>query len=146
MLHNLEEGALIGLWQPRAGRWRHPVSPGAFRFAVAVVTVEGLALVETSRRAPAKSRRRGLASGLAVLLLGNVAAPHLAATLARRRYSPGVVTAVAVNLPVSVGVVRHGARNGWFDRAAVKASSALVVGGVVAQLPVLFAVGKRLAR
>jgi hypothetical protein len=38
-LHNAEEALWLPGWSKRAGRWRHPVAPGVFRFAVVILTL-----------------------------------------------------------------------------------------------------------
>lgn len=77
-------------------------------------------------------------------MLSNVPIPHVAITLARRSYMPGVVTAIALNLPVLsllvVLAVREGYVSGW--KAAGYAVG--VSGLLLLSIPVLFKLGKAL--
>jgi hypothetical protein len=99
-LHNAEEAIWLPNWAKRAGRWHFPVKPGVFRFAVAVLTVLAFAVTWLSARSGKQSVWTYLAFGYMVALLANVLIPHVAASVALRSYTPGVATAVTLNLPV----------------------------------------------
>jgi hypothetical protein len=100
-LHNGEEA----IWMPRWGAnhaGQLPVHPGAveIRTALAVLTVAALALTFLSARKGPQSVWAYLLFGYVVAMLANVLVPHVPATILFRAYAPGVVTAVAINLPV----------------------------------------------
>jgi len=52
---------------------------------------------------------------VAAILLVNVAW-HVAAAIVLRGYAPGVASAVVVNLPLTLGVLRGARRDGWLSR------------------------------
>lgn len=78
-------------------------------------------------------------------MLLNVLLPHVLATVVMRRYAPGVVTAVLLNLPVNALLLRRALAEGELTRRAVAWGAAVVVPTVAASLPVLFRVGRLLA-
>ena len=99
-LHNLEEALWLPAWANRTGFWRAPVSPGAFRLVVAVLTALAFAVTWLSARSGAQTFWTYLMFGCVVATLANAVFPHLALSIARRSYMPGTATAVALNLPV----------------------------------------------
>ena len=83
-IHNAEEAIWLPEWAKRTGFWRTPVSPGVFRFTVAVLTVLAFAVTWLSAESGKQSAWTYLAFGSMVVLLANVLVPHLAATVSRR--------------------------------------------------------------
>ena len=143
-LHNLEEAIWFPDWTQRARRWPLPVAPGVFRFAVAVLTVLAFVVTWMSAESGKQTVWTYLVFGSMIVTLANVVIPHVAVSVAQRSYMPGVVTAVALNLPVVslllVLALREGYVSGW--RAA--AYSAGVAAVLLAAIPALFKLGKML--
>jgi hypothetical protein len=141
-LHNAEEAIWLPGWSKRAVLWHSPVTPGSFRFSVAVLTVLAIAITWLSAESGKQSVWTYLAFGCMVVTLANVLIPHLALTVALRSYMPGVATAVALNLPVLsllvVLAIREGYVSGW--KAAVY--SVGVAGMLLASIQLLFKTGK----
>ena len=137
-LHNAEEAIWFPGWWKGAGRWHAPVSPRVFRFGVTVLTV--LAFVVTWLTVWTY-----LAFGYMVAMLANVI-PHIAVSVAMRSYTPGVVTAVVLNLPVLsllvVLALREGCVSGWKAAAYSVAVPALLLLSIL----VLLKKGKVLAK
>lgn len=61
--------------------------------------------LRSSRRRRAAGAKLLALRALAAVLLINILAPHLPAALAFGGYVPGVLTAVAVNLPIELGAL-----------------------------------------
>jgi hypothetical protein len=143
-LHNTEEAIWLPEWANRVGFWRSPVSPGAFRFAVTVFTVLAFAVTWLSAESEKQSVWTYLAFGYMVAVLANVLAPHLAATVIRRSYMPGLATAVALNLPVLTFLVVIALRQGYVSGGKAAAYSIGVACLLVAAIPALFKMGRAL--
>ena len=143
-LHNLEEAIWLPEWSRRAGRWHAPVVPGVFRFAVTILTAVALVLAWLSFRSGRQSIWTYMAFGYMVAMLLNVLIPHLAATVALRRYMPGLATALALNLPVlsllAILALRENYVSGW---KAIEYSLGMTV-LLLLSIPVLFRLGKAL--
>ncbi len=123
-----------------------PPSATEFAWSAALATIlPALAYWVGAGRGP-RSRWTALAVWLQAIFLLNVFAPHLAATLWLRRYTPGVVSALLVNLPLSWVILRAALREEVISRRGLVVffvSAAIAYGALVAGLLVL---GSLLAR
>jgi hypothetical protein len=99
-VHNLEEASTAPAFfeDPPPDLPMPWPSPTAFQTATAVVTAIGLALVLYAIR----TERTWPPTALAAVMLINVAIPHVPLALISGGYAPGVVTALALNLPVDL--------------------------------------------
>ena len=86
-------------------------NPHELRIALVIATVLPLAVIGCAILRP----RKGLL--ISALLLESIllvnAAWHILAAIVRRGYAPGVVTAVLINLPFGVYVLRRAVREQW---------------------------------
>ncbi len=137
-LHNLEEAIGLPAWSQHT-RLHAPVGAFEFRFAVIVLTL--LAWL-VAWRAARGGVWRYLAAGYCVAMLLNVVFPHVAATVIERGYTPGVVTALGVNLPIDGYLVWRGLRDGELRARGLAIAGAGVTVALVAAIPVLFAIGR----
>ena len=105
VLHNLEEAIWLPAWSQSAGAFHPPVEAPSFRFVLVVATLVGVFLTFMA------SRRGGgwltACSGAWGVMLGNILMPHLLATLAQRRYAPGLATALLCTLPADGYLLWH---------------------------------------
>ncbi len=141
-LHNAEEAIWLPGWSKRAVLWRSPVTPGTFRFTVAVLTVLAFAITWLSAVSGKQTVWTYLAFGCMVVTLANVLIPHLALTVVLRSYMPSVATAVVLNLPVLSLLVVLAVREGYVSGWKAAAYSAGVAGLLIATIPALFKIGK----
>src|SRR5262245_23718629 len=93
-IHNLEEALWLPAWSRRAGRWHYPVGAPEFRFAVLVLTAAVVAAALLANNGGKGSIGAYLLSGYALAMLLNVVFPHVLASLIRREYAPGTLTAL----------------------------------------------------
>jgi len=143
-LHNAEEALWLPGWSKRAVLWHSPVTPGCFRFAVAVLTALAFAVTCLSALSGKQTVWTYLAFGYMAAVLANVLIPHIALTVALRSYMPGVATAVAFNLPVMSVLVVLALREGYVSNWKAAAYSAGVAGMLLASIQILFKAGKSL--
>ncbi len=141
-LHNVEEALWLPAWSKRTGFWRTPVTPGAFRFAVAVLTVLVFAVTWLSAESGKQTVWTYLVFGSMVVTLANVLIPHVALSVARRSYMPGVATAVTLNLPVLSLLVVMAVREGYVSGVKAAEYSVGVAGLVLLFIPALFKLGR----
>lgn len=141
-LHNIEEAIWLPAWSKRTGFWRTPVSPGAFRFAAAVLTVPAFAVTWLSAESGKQTIWTYLAFGFMVATLANVLIPHITASIALRSYMPGLATGVVLNLPVLSLLVAMTFREGYVSGGKAAAYSVGVAGLLVASIPALFKIGR----
>ena len=122
LLHNIEEALTFARYLPRV----HAAAPVPLRAmlperlhiayaGLLVVTVIPFGLAVLARRPKSPGWVRYALLVVAASLLANVAW-HLMVAVALRGYAPGVLTAVAVNLPVTLAALRGARRDGWLSR------------------------------
>ena len=130
-LHNLEEALWLPEWANRTGFWRTPVSPRAFRFALALLTALALAVTWQSARSGPQSSWTYLTFGYMTAVLANAIFPHVALSVSKRSYMPGTATAGALNLPVLsflvASALSEGQVSGWKTVAYAAGVAALLL-------------------
>jgi len=124
-LHNSEEAVWMPGWTSK-NRIRLPFTPPGdveLRFALVVATGAAFAVAHLSRRHGKQSFWAYIFFGYVVTMLVNVFVPHVPATLLYRMYTPGVITAVFVNLPVMSLLAFMAVRENWVSggRAVISA-------------------------
>ena len=125
------------------------VSAGAgsgVRFAAAVLSLAFLAFTLVATLSPAGSVAAYLMAGYALAMLLNVLVPHALATVAWRRYMPGTVTAVLLNLPLGALYLRQALAQGFIEPQVFRWAGPLVVAGLLVVMPMLFALGRSVRR
>jgi hypothetical protein len=80
--------------------------------SLAWATIVPAAILAWAARERAAGKGAFAAAWLEVVLLANAAAPHLALTVARRAYTPGVATAALVNVPFGIFFLRRARAEG----------------------------------
>ena len=143
-LHNLEEAIWLPDWSKAAGRWHSPVGAREFRFAAIVLTV--LAYIATGLVVVYGKESVGayLLSGYALAMLLNVVFPHMIATVIMRRYAPETLTALLLNLPVTILLLHQALQEGYVTWQKFIWAGPLVVVCIMVLIPIMFALGKRL--
>ena len=141
-LHNSEEAVWFPAWWIRHAQ-EVPVQPNpvAFRFALAGLTVAAFVVTYLSARKGKESVWAYLTFGYIVAMLANVFIPHIPASLVLRSYTPGVVTAVLINLPVMSFLAIQAVRERWVSgRKAVTFGIAVPL-AIAAIIPMLLLIG-----
>ncbi len=114
----------------------HPPSTMTIRLALLLLTIAAFAVTWLSARHGKQSLSAYLLFGGITAMLANVFVPHLPATLLFHSYTPGVATAVFINLPVMGWLALRAVRDEW-----VSGGRAVAFGtGVPIVLAVLIAV------
>jgi hypothetical protein len=127
-LHNVEEALMFPRWRPviqaavplgfRA--WFDQISPGTLQTALLVATAVPWALALWSARRPSSARASWFLLLVQAVVFTNVLWHVLVAGAVIRGYSPGLVTALAVNLPFSIYLFMRAHRERWCSpRAAI---------------------------
>lgn len=77
-------------------------------------------------------------------MLVNVFVPHVPASILFRGYTPGVVTAVLVNLPLMSALIVVALREQWVTEREALVFAGVVPLGIAASIPLLFWIGGRI--
>ncbi len=105
-IHNIEESVWLPQWSHHAKKFHEPVKRNQFVFAVIVVTIIGslVTVAEIMENKPG-----GVFSYVYLGFIGmmglNAFLPHLAATIILKKYAPGLITALLLNLPLSIIII-----------------------------------------
>ncbi len=143
-LHNAEEAIWFPGWSKRMDLCHARYSPVVFRFAAAVLTVLAFVITYLSARTGVRTVWTYLAFGYMAAMLANALIPHVAITLARRSYMPGVVTGTLLNLPVLSLLVVLALREGYVSGWKAVGYAVGVSGLLLLSIPVLFKLGSAL--
>ncbi|MGP0093179.1 MAG: HXXEE domain-containing protein [Xanthobacteraceae bacterium] len=141
--HNFEEAIWLPAWSRSAGRWHVAVTNREFRFAVAVLTALAAIAASLVTLQGKGSVGAYLVSGYALAMLLNVFFPHLLATLALRRYTPGATTAVLVILPVTTILIWRALSENYIELHRFLVIGPAVVIGILISIPMLFWLGRK---
>ena len=139
--HNAEEAIFFPRYLPFVlGRlppgWRAvagPVTSGQVWLALAIVTLAAVGLALWAARRPSSRAPLWLLLLLQTTVLLNVVWHTAAAVILFRGYAPGLVTALLVNLPFSIYLLRRAVRERWLGPGQLWAlgPAALLVHGPV---------------
>ena len=143
-VHNAEEAFLFPRYLPLVvGRlpegWRHiagALTLGQVGTALALVTLIPLLLAIWAARQPDSAIPLWLLLLVQATVLLNVLWHVSTAAVVFGGYAPGLVTAVLINLPFSIYLLRRAAREGWVNRREMWA---LVPGALLMHGPLLSA-------
>jgi len=131
-MHNSEEAVFMPRWT-RAHARQLPFHPGTSEIwcGLLLLTIAAFAITYLSARKGKQSVWAYLLFGYISAMLANVFVPHVPATLALGEYTPGVVTAALVNLPVMSTLLYLAVKEHWVDglKAAIYAVLVPVVIG-----------------
>ncbi len=138
-VHNIEEA----VWLPAFSRTVPGFSVDDFseRFAIAVLTIALWGIVSQVVRTRGGRTPTTLLAGYACGMLLNVFVPHVIGTLLLWRYVPGTVTALLLNLPAGVWLLREMLRSGAIGRRSLRVVAPAGIVLLAASVPVLQRIG-----
>ena len=153
LLHNLEEAVTMPSFAPLMREHLSGFAPSGllaatehlawFYIALIVATLVPFFVVLVAVKKPASRAAAWAVVLVQSIFLVNVFAPHVPAALVLRGYAPGVVTALALQLPFSVLFLRRSVREGAVSKAGVALALGLALPALVLLLGTLyFVVGK----
>lgn len=132
LLHNLEEGLTADGYLLRGAalvqqlpllQGRVPViSLNQLYLALVIVTVVPILILAWATTGPRRPHKQYIVAMLASALFWNVFLPHVPATIAFGGYAPGVVTAVAINLPLTLYFFWRTRRDGQLSAGRLAAA------------------------
>jgi hypothetical protein len=143
-VHNIEEA----IWLPAFSRTVPGFGLDDFseRFAIAALTVALWAIVGWALRARARGVPSALLAGYACGMLLNVFVPHVIGTVALGRYVPGAATAVLLNLPSGLWLLRTMMRSGALRGRSLRVIAPVGVVVLALSVPVFQHIGGIIGR
>lgn len=146
LAHNAEEARWLPVWSARAGKWYPPMDARVFRLAAGMLSILFVAVTLAATFAAAGSIAAYLMAGYVLAIVLNVLMPHVLASVAMSRYMPGTATALAFNLPLGLLYLHRALVERAIAWPTFRWAGPLVVLTMLALLPMLFALARRLRR
>lgn len=145
-IHNIEESIWLPEWSKHAKKFHEPVERNQFIFAVIIVTIIGylVTVAEIIDNTPG-SIFTYIYLGFIGMMGLNTILPHLAATILLKKYAPGLITALLLNLPLSIIIIARYIESGINVYYLIIAIMAITV-ITLALLKPLFNLGNKLIR
>ena len=140
-LHNSEEAVSLPKWISAHGS-QLPLHPNAARiwFGLLLLTITAFAITYLSTNKGKQSVWAYLLFGYAAAMLINVFVPHIPATLVYREYTPGIATAILLNVPIMSFVLFQALQEQWVSGTKAIAYALLVPLAIAAGILALFIV------
>lgn len=143
-VHNIEEGIWLPKWSQYADKYHPKVSNNEFHFALMVITIFGYALTFALMMfGSSYDIIKYIYLGFIIMMCFNAIFPHLLATIILKKYAPGTLTGLLLNLPIGVTIFIQYYRQGLniFDLII---GTVIVVFATLISLKPLFKLGKML--
>jgi hypothetical protein len=145
-LHNLEEALWLPQWSRHAKRFHKPVQPNEFFLAVILVTLLASLSTFVAIAAPSFWLGRQLFFGFLGAMILNAFMPHLAATILLRRYAPGLITGLALLVPINLTIIIQAMTAGELSWWGLIISTIVVAGLWLSLLPAFLRLGRLLIK
>lgn len=145
-LHNLEEAVWLPAWSSHASKFHKPVGKDEFYFAVIVIT--SLAYLSTFYYlfSPNSSLAKYILIGFMGSTIINAIFPHLLASIVLKRYAPGLLTGMLLNIPINSLIIYQFFKNNALTFRELFLSTLIVAGALLSLIPLLFKIGKFISK
>ncbi len=101
--HNVEEVPFMAKWTEKLDSPMHPkVTTRQFAIAVILLTLGSIIITYLGTRSPENHLGIMLILAIQAILFVNAFVPHIVMTVKMKMYSPGLVTAVFINIPFTI--------------------------------------------
>lgn len=105
-LHNIEEGIWLPKWSKYAGKYYPQVTNNEFHFALLMITIFGYIITFLFLLLGHSNEiLKYIYLGFILMMCFNAVFPHLLATITLKKYSPGTLTGLFLNLPIGLFVI-----------------------------------------
>jgi hypothetical protein len=141
-IHNLEEAVWLPGWSKYAGKFHHPVGKVEFRFAVVILTILAWIITYLSSTGGRESIGVYLLCAYCLAMLINIFIPHVAASIVLRRYAPGLVTALMLNLPATSLILLSAGKNGYITWGNFVLPAVVFIAALIGMIPIFFRIGR----
>jgi hypothetical protein len=143
-LHNIEESVWLPKWSKHAKRFHEPVERNQFIFAVIIITMIGywVTIADILSNEPGNIPNYLYLGFIGMMGLNSIF-PHFIATLLLKKYAPGLLTGILLNLPISLIIIFVYLQKG-LNFYYLLLSIAIVTGLILFSLKYLFKLGDKL--
>ena len=143
-LHNIEEALWLPQWSHHDSKYHKPVEKNEFHFALIIITA--LAYLVTFFRIilPDVVFISWVFYGFLGVMIINAIFPHLMATIALKKYAPGLFTGLFLIIPINSTLIYRAVDIGFITISGVIIATAAVGILLILIIPLLFKAGGRL--
>lgn len=145
-IHNIEEALWLPEFSKKAGKYHKPVDTFEFVFALVVITLMAIIITAWFYAAGKQSLASYLFFAFNFGMFVNVFLPHLVATIALRKYCPGLLTGLLLLAPTTSYLFWYGYENQYINFPTFWLITIPFAALVVGSIPILFRMGKRLEK
>ncbi len=143
-LHNIEEGIWLPRWSKHIEKYHPRITNNEFHFALIAITTCGYLLTFLFLMYGQPLSAIGyIYTGFLLMMCLNTIFPHLLATIILRKYAPGTLTGLLLNLPIGMVVIIRNVNNGLILYKLFLISAIIVIVTMVL-LRLFFKLGGRL--
>ncbi len=144
-LHNIEEAIWLPRWSQTSSQFQKPITTSEFHFAVIVIIILAYLAAFSYLYIPESNLTKWIFIGFLGSMIFNAIFPHLVATVLMKKYAPGLLTGLLLNIPInSLVIYQMFAKNLIVWKELIL--STLVIGIIlVALIPLLFKVGGKIS-
>jgi Protein of unknown function with HXXEE motif len=144
-LHNMEEAVWLPKWSQQASKFHKPVTPSEFHFAVFVITMLAYLSAFYFFYNQASELAKWFFIGFLGSMIVNAIFPHLIATILMKKYAPGLLTGLFLNIPINSFIIVQIFQKSYFTWKELIISTIVVGTLLLSLIPLLFKVGGRIA-
>ncbi|PZD94939.1 HXXEE domain-containing protein [Paenibacillus sambharensis] len=144
-LHNMEEAIWLPKWSQHSSRFQKPVTAGEFHFAVLVITVLAYLSAFSYVYLSESDFTKWIFVGFLGSMIINAVFPHLIATVVMKRYAPGLLTGLLLNIPINSLILYQMFTEDLIAWNEIILSTLAVGMFLLALIPVLFKMGGKVS-
>ncbi|WP_035777017.1 HXXEE domain-containing protein [Clostridium arbusti] len=142
-LHNIEEALWLPQWSKNAMKFHKQVEKNEFHFAVLVITLIAYLCTSLFIFFPNVLLLKYFYFGFVGAMIINTIFPHLIATIFLKKYSPGLITGVSLQIPVDCLIIVNSINNGIINFYILLLSIIIVGVFLLSIIPILFRMGRK---
>jgi len=143
-LHNIEEAIWLPKWSKQSSRFQKPVTSSEFHFAVIFITILAYLSAFSFLYMPESDFAKWIFIGFLGSMIINAIFPHLIATVLMKKYAPGLLTGLLLNLPINSLVIYQMFSNNLIIWKELVISTFVVGIILLALIPFLFKIGGKI--
>lgn len=144
-LHNIEEAIWLPKWSQQSSKFQKSVTPSEFHFAVIVITALAYLSAFIYLLIPESDFAKWIFIGFVGSMILNVIFPHLIATFLMKKYAPGLLTGVLLNIPINSLIIYQMFEGDLILWKELIISTLIIGISLLALIPLLFKIGRKIS-
>lgn len=143
-LHNIEEALWLPQWSKYAQKFHKQVEKNEFHFALIIITLLAYLVTALFIFFPNTAIFKYCFFGYLGVMIINAIFPHVISTIVLKKYAPGVITGVLLNVPINSLIIFYSINTEIIGLYQVIIATVIMPAVILASLPTLFKLGKKL--